>query len=69
MTAANQTSSQTMVTEIVNAPGVSDTNLSVDMVQVQNNNAEQSISITDNALNVTNTNNGLENDRLNLLFH
>ena len=49
-----------MVTEIVNTPGVLDTNLSVDTVQVQNNDAEQSISIADNALNVTNTNNGLE---------
>ena len=28
---------------------------------VQNNDAEKSISITDNALHVTNTNNGLEN--------
>ena len=50
-----------MVTEIVNTPGVSDINLSVDTVQVQNNDAEQSISITDNALHVTNANNGLEN--------
>jgi len=50
-----------MVTEIVNTPGVSDTNLSVDTVQVQNNDAEQSISITYNALHVTNANNGLEN--------
>ena len=47
-----------MVTEIVNTPGVSDTNLSVDTVQVQNNDAEQSISIADNALNVTNVNSG-----------
>ena len=61
VTAANQTPSQTMVTEVVNTPGISDTNLSVDTVQVQNNDAEQSISITDNALHVTNTNNGLEN--------
>ena len=61
VTAANQTPSQTMVTEIVNTPGVSDINLSVDTVQVQNNDAEQSISITDNALHVTNANNGLEN--------
>jgi len=50
-----------MVTEIVNTPGVSDTNLSFDTVHVQNNDAEQSISITDNALHVTNANNGLEN--------
>jgi len=58
VTAANQTPSQTMVTEIVNTPGVSDTNLSFETVQVQNNDAEQSISIADNALNVTNANNG-----------
>jgi len=61
VTAANQTPSQTMATEIVNTPGVSDTNLTVDTVHVQNNDAEQSISITDNALHVTNANNGLEN--------
>ena len=54
MTAANQSPSQTLVTEIVNTPGVLDTNLSVDTVQVQNNDAEQSISIADNALHVTN---------------
>ena len=48
VTAANQTPSQTMVTEVVNTPGISDTNLSVDTVQVQNNDAEQSISIADN---------------------
>jgi len=34
---------------------------SVDTVQVQNNDAEQSIGIADNALNVTNVNKGLEN--------
>ena len=50
-----------MVTEVVNTPGISDTNLSVDTVQVQNNNAEQSITIADNALNITNASNGLEN--------
>ena len=61
MTAANQTPSQTMVTEVVNTPGISDINLSVDTVQVQNNDAEQSITIADNAMNVTNASNGLEN--------
>jgi len=59
--AANQTPSSTMVTETVNTPGVSDTDLSVDTVHVQNNDAEQSISIADKAMHVTNTNNGLEN--------
>jgi len=49
VTAANQTPSQTMVTEVVNTPGISDINLSVDTVQVQNNDAEQSITIADNA--------------------
>jgi len=58
VTAASQTPSPTMVTETVNTPCVSVTNLSVDTVQVQNNDAEQSISIADNALNVTNVNNG-----------
>jgi len=61
VTAANQTPSQTMVTEVVNTPGISDTNLSVDTVHVQNYDAEQSITIADNALNVTNASNGLEN--------
>jgi len=61
VTAANQTPSQTMVTEVANTPRISDTNLSVDTVQVQNNDAEQSITIADNALNVANANNGLEN--------
>jgi len=49
-----------MVTETVSTPCVSVTNLSVDTVQVQNNNAEQSIGIADNALDVTNANNELE---------
>jgi len=61
MTAANQTPSSTIVTETVNTPCVSVTNISVDTVQVQNNDAEQSIDIADDALNVTNVNNGLEN--------
>jgi len=61
MTAANQTPSSTIVTETVNTPCVSVTNISVDTVQVQNNDAEQSIGIADNALNVTNVNNGLGN--------
>jgi len=47
-----------MVTETVNTPCVPVTNLFVDTVQVQNNDAEQSISIADNALNVTNVNMG-----------
>jgi len=64
VTAANQTPSQTMATEVVNTPGISDTNISADTVHVQNNDAEQSISITDNALHVTNTNNGLENIKI-----
>ena len=62
------------ITNDVNTPGVSDTNLAVDTVQVQNNDAEQSTSIADNALHVKNANNELENikkqnNRLNLLFH
>ena len=51
VTAANQTPSPTMVTETVNTPCVSVTNLSVDTVQVQNNDAEQSTGIADNAIN------------------
>jgi len=60
VTAANQTPSQTMVTEVVNTPEIWETNLSVDTVQVQNNDAEQLITIADNALDVTNASNGLE---------